>query len=379
MLKIRSDRILTGDRLTDGFLTAENGVITSVTSGPAADGPASEVLDLRGLLLVPGFIDLHTHGGGGHPFVHSTPEDVIAACEFHFRHGTTTILPTVTAAPFDVMRAAVGAAYEAQKSGRIRADLAGVHLEGPYLSAAQCGAQCPDFITPPRAEDYESLIAEYGSFIRRWTYAPESDPDGVFCRFLTRHGILASAGHTNAVFSEMRTAEENGCSLVTHLYSCTSTVTRDHGFRSAGVIESCFLSDGLTAEIIADGKHLPPELIRMIVKIKGPERVSACTDSLAIAGTDVREGEMSGTPFIVEDGVCKLRDRSAFAGSVAAGDDLFRVLVRDCRFSLGEASRLLSGTPARLLGKRAGLLAPGCAADLVALDENYNAVFSFRE
>lgn len=375
MLKIRSDRILTGDRLTDGFLYAEGGVITEIG---AEDRPADRTLDLRGLLLVPGFIDLHTHGGGGHPFIHDTPEDVIAACDFHFRHGTTTILPTVTAGPFEVMRAAVGAAWEAKKSGRIAADLAGVHLEGPYLSAAQCGAQCPDFITPPRAEEYELLAAEYGSFLRRWTYAPESDPDGAFCRFLTRHGILASAGHTNAVGAEMRTAEENGCSLVTHLYSCTSTVTRDHGFRSLGVIESCFLSDGLTAEIIADGRHLPPELIRMIVKIKGPERVCACTDSLAIAGTDVKEGEMSGTAFLVEDGVCKLRDRSAFAGSIAAGDDLFRVLVRDCGFSLGEASQMLSGTPARLLGKRAGILAPGYAADLTALDDNYSAAAVMR-
>lgn len=370
MLKIVSDAFVTPDGLRGGLLFCEGGKIVRLSG---ADGPADEVLDLTGLTVLPGFVDLHTHGGGGHPFISCTPEDVAAACDFHLSHGTTTILPTVTAGPFPVMRAAVGAIAEARLRRLTRARIAGVHLEGPYLSAAQCGAQCPDFITPPRAEDYLPLAEQYGRFLRRWTYAPEADPDGSFCRFLASRGILPSAGHTDAVWADVHTAVENGCRLVTHLYSCTSTVTRDHGFRSAGVIESCFLEDNLTAELIADGRHLPPELIRLVLKVKGADRVTVCTDSLAIAGTDVREGEMSGTRFVVEDGVCKLRDRSAFAGSIASADVLLRVLVRDCGLSLPEASRLLSRNPARLIGEATGELVPGFAADLVAVDADLSA------
>ena len=165
-------------------------------------------------------------------------------------------------------------------------------------------------------------------------------------------------------------AIDNGASLITHLYSCTSTITREYGFRSLGVIESAFLRDELYVEIIADGKHLPPELIKMIVKIKGKDKVALITDSLEIAGTDITEGEMSGTPFIVEDGVCKLKDRSAFAGSVATADRLIRVMVEECCFAVAEAAEMLTKVPAEILGVNKGRIVEGYDADLVVFDEN---------
>ena len=184
-------------------------------------------------------------------------------------------------------------------------------------------------------------------------------------------GVVTSAGHTNAKYSDMKTALGEGCRLVTHLYSCTSTVTRDHGFRSLGVIESTFLEDGISAEIIADGKHLPPELIRMIYKIKGADGIIAVTDSLSLAGTDVKCGRMSLTDFIIEDGVCKLLDRSAFAGSIATADILLRVLTAEANIPITEAIKLLTVNPARVMGLTdKGDISSGKDADIVIFDDD---------
>ena len=175
--------------------------------------------------------------------------------------------------------------------------------------------------------------------------------------------------YTAAVNADMVRAIENGCNLITHLYSCTSTVTRNHGFRSLGVIESAYLHDELYVEIIADGKHLPPELIKMIIKIKGTDKVALITDSLEIAGTEIKEGVMSGTEFIVEDGVCKLKDRSAFAGSVATADKLIKTLVNDCGYGVPAAVKMQTEVPAKILGVNKGMIATGYDADIIVFDE----------
>lgn len=378
MTRIVSDCILTPGGRVSGCLTLDGGRIVSVGPCPDKITDGASVTDATGRYVVPGFIELHSHGGGGYAFTGSTPDDVAAGCDFHLSHGTTSILPTVTAGPFDEMAKAARDIRTVMCRGLSRANVLGVHMEGPYLSKKQAGAQCPAFITEPRKEDYGPLLDELGPVLRRWDYAPENDRDGAFLKALTARGVLAAAGHTDATYRDMLPALEGGLSLITHLYSCTSTVTRDHGFRSPGVIETAFLTDDLAVEIIADGKHLPPELIRMIVKIKGREKVALITDSLAIAGTDVREGSMSGTDFLVEDGVCKLRDRSAFAGSIATSDRLIRVLVGECGLSLDDAVYMASTTPANILKMpEKGRIAPSADADIVILspDLTVDAVY----
>ena len=367
MIKIKSDKIILGEKLFDGTVYVTNGKIVEISQ---EDKPAEITYDFTGKYVGAGFIDMHTHGAGGHAFMNSEVDDVVEGCNFHLAHGTTSIVPTISAGEFQTMKNAVVNIHKAK--GKSRANVLGAHLEGPYLSAKQCGAQCPAFITPPNQEDYQSLIEEYGQSICRWTYAPEQDKDGEFCRYLTAHNVIASAGHTDATYADMQTAIESGCSLITHLYSCTSTVTRDHGFRSLGVIESAYLRDELCVEIIADGKHLPPDLIKMIVKIKGVDKVALVTDSLEIAGTDVTEGVMSGTEFIVEDGVCKLKDRSAFAGSVATADCLVKTLVKECGYSVPTAVKMLTEVPAEILKIRKGKIAKGYDADIVIFDEDIN-------
>ena len=365
MIKIKSDKIIIGETLFDGYMYALNGKIAEITK---EDKPCAESYDFTGKYVSAGFIDMHTHGAGGYAFMNSSVEDVIAGCDYHLAHGTTSIVPTISAGAFQTMKDAVINIHNAK--GKTKGNILGAHLEGPYLSPKQAGAQCPMFITPPQKADYESLIAEYGESIARWTYAPENDENGAFCKYLTKYNIIASAGHTDAVDADMVRAIENGCNLITHLYSCTSTVTRNHGFRSLGVIESAYLHNELYVEIIADGKHLPPDLIKMIIKIKGTDKVALITDSLEIAGTDIKEGVMSGTEFIVEDGVCKLKDRSAFAGSVATADLLIKTLVNDCGYGVPTAVKMLTEVPAKILKVNKGILAVGYDADIVVLDED---------
>lgn len=372
MIRIKSDRIVLTDSLYDGYVYIENGKIAEISNVEKA---AEQVYDFTGKYVAPGFIDIHTHGGAGCEFAGSA-EDIVNAANFHFEHGTTSICPTISTAPFKTMTNAVASFEKALESPEIKGTLIGLHFEGPYLSTKQVGAQNPDAITPPVKEEYEPLLREKGHLIARWSYAPENDFDGSFAKALTDAKVVASAGHTDAIYPDMLRAFESGCRLVTHLYSCTSTITRDHGFRRLGVIESAYLLDDMYVEIIADGKHLPPELIKLILKIKGRDRVCLITDSLAVAGV-AKDGEVVveklGTQFFVEDGVCKLLDKSAFAGSIATADRLIRVLTKEVGASVIDAVYMMTKVPAEIMGLSGkGLLKEGYDADIVVFDEDIN-------
>ena len=378
MQRIKSNHIITEGREFAGYVYFDGGKIVALTD---EELPFDTELDASDDFVSAGFIDIHTHGGGGYPFEGSV-DDIVSGVNFHLTHGTTSICPTISAAPIDDMRRSLHNVGEAMKDPRVMAHIIGAYLEGPYLSLAQTGAQAGACITFPVKSDYEEIVKAYKGTLARWTYAPEHDESGEFAACMQREGIVTSAGHTNATYKDMKAALDLGCHLVTHLYSCTSTVTRKQGFRSLGVIESTFLDDGITAEIIADGKHLPPELIRMIYKIKGTDGIIAVTDSLSLAGTDVRTGRMSQTDFIIEDGVCKLLDRSAFAGSIATADVLLRVLTGEVGIPFADAVRLITLNPARMMGLSAkGDIKAGYDADLVVFDRDVNVkhVFAMGE
>ena len=374
MHRIKSNRIISHGTELSGYVYLDGDRIFAITGDEL---PYDTETDATDCYVSAGFIDVHTHGGGGYPF-EGTVDDIVGGVNFHLTHGTTSICPTISAAPIDDMRRSLDNVRAAMSDTRVRANIIGAHLEGPYLSLAQTGAQAGACITFPIKSDYEEIAKEYGGTLVRWTYAPEHDEGGEFARYMSEAGIVTSAGHTNATYADMKQALDCGCRLVTHLYSCTSTVTRKQGFRSLGVIESTFLEDGITAEIIADGKHLPPELVRMICKIKGSDGVIAVTDSLSLAGTDVKVGRMSQTDFIIEDGVCKLLDRSAFAGSIATADILLRVLTAEVGIPMADAVKLLTVNPARVMGLATkGELCEGYDADVVVFDGDINvkAVF----
>lgn len=362
---IRSTRILANGGVMTGTVCIKDDKIIAVAD---ADCSVDTLIDVGDKYVSAGWIDIHTHGGNGHDFADGL-NDVIEGANFHLTHGTTAICPTISATDFEVMAKAVEYVEKAMGMPEAMPNIIGAHLEGPYLSKKQCGAQCPDFITKPRYDEYSALISKHGKAIARWTYAPEND-NGDFAKHVTDAGIVASAGHTDAIYSDMETAINNGCTLVTHLYSCTSTVTREYGFRRLGVIETALLRDDIYAEIIADGKHLPPELIRLIIKAKGTDKVALVTDSLSLAGTDRKEGKMMATEYVIEDGVCKLKDRSAFAGSIATMDRLVRVIRDEAGFSIVDAVKMASEVPAKIMGLNKGTLEVGKDADIVVFDDD---------
>lgn len=371
--RIKSNKIILEDRIFSGYVYFENDKITKVSE---KELPFDKEYNMTDLFVSPGFIDIHTHGANGYDFINSE-NDVIEGCNFHLTHGTTSICPTISAAPIEKMERALEYVKRALSNDTLKSNIIGAHLEGPYLSKEQCGAQSPGFITPPLEADYKRIVNSYKDVIARWTYAPENDKNGEFCRFLTENSIVASAGHTNAEYSDMKTARDNGCSLITHLYSCTSTITRKQGFRYLGVIESAYLMDDLYVEIIADGKHLPPELISLILKIKGYDKVALITDSLSIAGTDKKHGFMIDTEYIIEDGVCKLTDRSAFAGSIATADVLIKTLTQDVGITLHDAVKMLTKVPAKIMRQNKGVLSSGKDADIIVFDDDITVKKAF--
>ena len=377
IIRIENGRIITDGEIREAYVYIENGKILAVTKD---EMPFDESVDAQGLYVSPGFIDMHTHGAIGVDFTRNgntctaeeSAENFARAVDFHMTHGTTTILPTITASSMQTMINALDAMKVLIDGNLAKANIPGAHMEGPYFSPTAAGAQDPQFITDPIPADYTALTEKYGKIIRRWSYAPERDHDQSFTRYLMEHDILPAAGHTDAIYTELKPAFEAGCRLVTHLYSCTSTITRDHGFRRLGVIECAYLWDDMDVEIIADGCHLPPELIKLIVKLKGVDRVSLVTDSLQVAGTTAKESSCGTTKCIIEDGVCKLLDRSAFAGSIATMDRLVRVCTKDAGIPLADTVTMAATTPARVLGLNKGRIAAGFDADILFFDEDVN-------
>ena len=370
---IKSNRVIFPDGIRPGCVYLQDGKILQVDGDLACD----QVLDFADQYVSPGFIDLHTHGARGYSFSVCTKEQALEAIEYHTQHGTTTLYPTIAAAPLWHMEGSVKMVVELMESGRAPISIPGVHMEGPYLSLKQVGAMCPDFITAPKAEDYMPVLEKYGKYIKRWGYAPENDPEQTFCKALVSHGILPAVCHSDATYEELLPAFEAGCTMITHLYSCTSTVTRTQGYRHLGIIETAYLLDDMDIEIITDGKHLPHELLKMIFKCKDHKHIALITDSIAAAGQDISEANQGMVGFLVEDGVCKLLDRSAFAGSIATTDVLLRnAVAAGC--TVEDAVSMMTAVPARIMGLPKGKLEAGLDADITVFDENLtvNAVFA---
>lgn len=365
-------KIVLPDTVKTGLdILVDNGKIVSLVPQGSVHTP--EIVPLNGAYIAPGFIDIHCHGGGGAEFIDGTPEAYKTACAIHAKHGTRVIFPTVSATDYATMVKALEAAEQAKDA--CDCILGGVHLEGPYLSPAMTGGQAGEYVKKPLWEEYTALTERFGGVIARWTYAPEED-DGRFLETIVSHGIIPSTGHSAAEYPCLQAAFRAGNRLVTHLYSCTSTVTRHRGFRSLGIVETAFLLDEMDVEIIADGKHLPPELVQMIVKIKGTAHVCMVTDALRPAGI-AKEGAVyadAAVPFIVEDGVAKLCDRSAFAGSIATADVLLKAAV-SAGFTVAQAVAMLTSTPARVMGlSTLGKIEPGFDAVFTVFDENLNVL-----
>ena len=372
---IRNVRIVDGGLVAPGSILIRDGIVESILA-PDAAVPEAETVEGNGLYASAGFIDMHTHGAGGADFMDGTAEAYRTACRMHLIHGTTTIFPTTLAAAQEEIVRSVEVFKEAKEDLNRDQFVPGLHLEGPYFAMNQKGAQDPRYVRDPDPKEYKELVRIADGAILRWSVAPERSGAMEMGDYLSANGILPSMGHTDATYDDVKEAIRHGYTHITHLYSCTSSIVRKGGFRILGVTESAYCFDELTVELIADGCHLPPELIAMIVKCKGTDRIALVTDSLRPAGLDVTEtkigSEEDGRSVIIEDGVAKLPDRSAFAGSIATADRLVRTVWKKAGVPLADAVRMMSENPAKIMkiDGRKGRLLPGKDADIVLFDED---------
>ncbi|WP_254562433.1 N-acetylglucosamine-6-phosphate deacetylase [Dyadobacter diqingensis] len=377
LTKIFNGKILTPHRIiSGGCVIIENGIIREV-SEKNIEVPGATEIDAHGKYIAPGFIDLHIHGGGGADFMDGTEEAFLTIAEIHARYGTTAMVPTTLTSEKEDLLKTLDLYEIANKNNTKGAQFLGMHLEGPYFAMSQRGAQDPRYIRDPDPAEYQEVLA-HSSSITRWSAAPELKGAIEFAKYLKSKGVLAALAHTDAIYEEVLEGFENGYTLATHLYSGMSGVTRKNAFRYAGVIESAFIIDAMDVEIIADGIHLPAPLLKLIMKIKGADRIALITDAMRAAGMPEGDSVLgplkTGLKVIVEDGVAKLPDRSSFAGSVATADRLVRNMIQMADVSLLDAVKMISLTPARIMkvDNRKGSLVAGKDADIVIFDENIN-------
>ena len=349
-----------GDRILDPAFRGER---------PEGDG-----VDLEGGWLLPGFIDLHLHGGDGADFMDGSPEAFRRACKVHCCHGTTSLCPTTVACSkeelfrlFDVCR----------ETGDTGADILGLHLEGPYISQEFRGAQPERFVRDPDPQEVDEILERADGLIARWSSAPELPGMEALAEKLRKRGILCAVAHSAATCEDVEAAFGWGFTHITHLYSSIPSVRKLNQRVHAGVIEAAYLLDDMTVELIGDGRHVPKELMQTVVKLKGPDRVALITDAMRAAGSSVTESFLGspadGNRVIIEDGVAKLPDRSFFAGSIATADHVFRNAVTEYGFPPETVSRMMSGTPAKILGRygELGSLSAGKRTDLVVMDRDF--------
>ena len=371
---IKNGRVITPNETISGYVLVEDGVIKEIGEGEYA-AEADKVIDAEGCYVSPGFIDLHTHGAGGADFMDGTVEAFLVAAKMHAAHGATLVYPTTLTSSNEVLFDTFVTYEQAVEQNTEGAAFGGLHLEGPYFNPLQAGAQDPRYLRNPDPADYLEILSRSNN-IARVSFSPELEGAPEFAAELSKRGIIASAGHTNATFEQCDEAYKSGSSLITHFFSCVSTIVRKNSYRTAGVLEYGYYQDGMAVEIIADGCHVPESLLKLIVRVKGFDNVVLVTDSMRGAGMpegpSILGGLADGQACIIEDGVAKLMDRSGFAGSVCTTDRLIRTMTTLAGVTVEQAVKMASYNPARVMGiaDRKGSLEVGKDADIVIFNDN---------
>jgi N-acetylglucosamine-6-phosphate deacetylase len=353
-------RVVTPDGvLEQGWVAVRDGLIAAVGDGVAPDGPTR---DVNGGWLVPGFVDIHCHGGGGEAFTSADPARVIKAANAHRRHGTTTMLASLVSRPIPELADQVKALTELVRDGVV----AGIHLEGPFLSAARCGAHDPAILCPPDRASIDRLLDAGDNTVRMITVAPELEHGVDAVRHLVESGVLAAIGHTDATEAQIRPAVEAGATVATHLFNGM----RPLHHREPGPIGALLDDERVTVELICDLVHLHPTAVRLAARHAGVGRTVLVTDAIAAAGVGDGVYDVGGLEVRVVDGVPTLAGGAALAGSTLTMDAAFRNAVQSCGLTIEEAVHATSTRAARLLGleEKTGELRAGLAADIVVLD-----------
>lgn len=385
-LIIKNGKIIFPDKIEENLsIVCEQGKITNILKSDHVNPIEGDtVIDAQGNYVSSGFIDIHTHGGGGHDFMDGTVEAFLGAAETHAKYGTTALLPTTLTSTFDELMKTFSTYKEAVKQNTKGAKFLGLHLEGPYFAYNQRGAQDPKYLRNPEPEEYNKIMAASDDIVR-WSLAPELPGALEFGKVLREKKILTAVAHSDAIYEEVLDAFDAGFTLATHLYSGMSTITRRNAYRYAGVVEAAYLIDDMDVEIIADGVHLPKSLLQFVYKFKGPDKTALCTDSMRGAGMPDGESILGslemGQKVIIEDGVAKLPDRSAFAGSVATTDRLVRTMIEIAEVPLIDAIKMMTLTPARIMkiDEQKGSIEKSKDADFVIFDDKIKVLYTIIE
>jgi N-acetylglucosamine-6-phosphate deacetylase len=366
---IVAGRIVTADEVVTGWVETAGDRIADVGSGSPPTGAAAD----RGWTIVPGFIDVHVHGGGGHTFTTGDPEEIAAGVEFHLTRGTTTTLLSLVTAPMAELEAAAAriAGFLDDAEPAMRRRIAGIHAEGPFLSTARCGAQDPAAMSDPEPALVDRLVASAGGSLRMITLAPERRGVVEAVHRLVGAGVLVAIGHSDATFEEATAAIAAGATVATHLGNAMSPLHH----RDPGMVGACLTSGEICCELIVDGHHLHPSFVRLAAAGKGADGFVLITDAIAAAGVGDGRYELGRFAVDVTAGMATLVDGGSLAGSTLTMDAAWRNAVA-AGIDEVTASRAASQNPARLLGidGDVGSIEPGKRADLVVLDESGDVV-----
>jgi N-acetylglucosamine-6-phosphate deacetylase len=376
------------ETIENGVVIVDGSKITYVGKERPRELPQGvQIIDAQGNYLAPGFIDIHVNGGGGADVL-DVPQSGMSALETiavtHAKCGSTSIVPTAISCSTETMLTVLENIHRARHRAVCGATILGAHLEGPYISLAQRGAHDANYIRLPDAQAYEQFFT-YADDICIVTTAPEVKGALDYGKVALEHGIVASIGHSDATYDDVVKALEVGFSLVTHIYSGMSGVRRVNLFRVPGVIESALLFDELMVEMIADGIHLPPSLMKLVIKVKQVNNVILVTDAIRAAGMPdghyMLGGMKEGQPIIVEQGSAKTLDNTSFAGSTATMNTCVRNLMRLVGVSLQNAVTMATVNPAKVLGidDSKGSVSVGKDADIVIFDADINVLMTMCE
>lgn len=351
--------------LNEGSVLIRDGKILEVTNCDLALIGA-QLIDAKGMYIVPGFVCMHAHGGGGHDFTECTHEAFQCSIRAHMRHGATSFFPTLSSSTFDKLHQAADICQKLMDEPS--SPVLGLHIEGPYLNPKMAGEQFAGKTKEINEKEYKNLV-ESTHCIRRWDASPELPGALSFAHYLREKNILVAISHTEAEFDLIKQAYEAGFTHAAHFYNAMPGFHKRREYKYEGTVESVYLIDGMTIELIADGIHLPSTILKLAYKLKGVEHTCLVTDALPYAADEKRL--FKDPTIIIEDGVCKLSDRSALAGSIATSDTLVHTMVK-AGIPLGDALRMVSETPARIMGiyNQKGSLQKDKDADLVIMDKN---------
>src|SRR6266851_5488442 len=350
-------------------------------AGPRREVPdGADVVDAGGLYLAPGFVDIHIHGGAGSDFMDAEDADIETVFRYHAAHGTTSLCPTTATAPLDEILASLDTIARYRNGPQSFGRALGAHIEGPYLAMTKRGCHLPQFVRNPEEREWKRIL-ERGP-VASMTLAPELPGARALVEELHGRGANANAGHSEALYQEVEEAADWGVRHVTHLY-CAMTDAMNNRWRgtpnprSGGIVEAVYLDDRLSSELITDGKHLSPEMLKLAFRNKGYEKLAIVTDAMRGAGMPDGEytfGPRHGMRAVVKNGEARIPDGTALASSVFPMNDMIRVFRDLAGCSLWQAVRMASLTPAEIVHRTAdiGSLAPGKLADIVLMDEDLN-------